>query len=34
MAENSGAIESCDWGVSYGIEFYNDEAFNGNFMLC
>jgi hypothetical protein len=26
VAESSSAVESCDWGVSYGIEFYNHEA--------
>lgn len=26
VAESSSAVESCDWGVSYGVEFYNYEA--------
>ena len=32
MAESSSAVESCDWGVSYGIEFYNHEALTE--VLC
>ena len=32
MAESFSAVESCDWGVSYGIKFYNHEALTE--VLC
>ena len=32
VAESPSAVESCDWGVSYGIEFYNHEALTK--VLC